>query len=812
MAVVLQVAVRLVLLLAVGGLLGGCSSPEKQAQAHYDRGAKLMEQGDLVKASLEFRTAIQSKADFIPAIYSLGLIAEQEQRWRDAVKLFQDVAERSQDNLDARIHLGYIFSAAGQLDQAEKYAGDAYALRDSNPEVLALKASIALRRGNGVDVVRFAEGALKADPDNLHALIARAAERLLASDPKGALEYLDQATKKNDRDVSLQLMRLRAFAALKDEKAIEGVLVKLAGYYPKNSSFANALTRLYLSTGRRDDAEKALRRFAEDNPDDNTAELGLAEFLRQAKGLEAAQAELQAKINKGGKVFPYRQALADLAFADGKFADAADQMRKLIADSGDSSDAATAKIHLARMLAKNDPAESGKLLDAVILADPKNVDALTARASLRARAGHAADAIEDLRAALNEKPQSALISQMLGEAYERNGSTALAEEQLAKAYQIEPGNPEVGLFYARFLLRYGKSEPAERALTDLRAKLPDNPQVLTELARLKLEKQDWAGAQEVSDAMRKLGGKQETNAADEILGLSLGGQGKFDDSLKVLEAARSHSPDQPASLVDLTRAYFQAGQADKAEELLKSTLAARPNDVQASLLLASLYEATKRISEAEATYKAVIDSSSDNPIAYGALATFYWKNGRLDVAEKTARDGLAKAKDNQSLQLILAAILTASGQHEAAISLYETMFAADPTSTLIANNLASLLSEYRTDQVSVDKAFAIAGRFKDSGIPQFLDTLGWTYYVKGQYPMALTILKSAADKLPNAAAVQYHLGMTYKELGQKDLAEAKLKEAIAIIPPPAPEQVEKAQAALKQLAASSAADQPKAAQ
>jgi tetratricopeptide (TPR) repeat protein len=785
--------------------LGGCGSPETRAQADYDRGVKLLEQGDLVKASLEFRSALKRKNGFVPALYSLGLVAEQQGRLADAVNIFKDVADRAPDNVDARLHLGYIFAALGQLDDSEKFANEVEKLASGNPELLALKAGIALKRDNRGDAVQFADAALKIAPTNLHALLVRGGERLLGSDPAGALKFLDQAIKNNDRDLGLQVLRIRAFDALKDKSGVESVLLKLVSYYPHDQAFAIALARFYIGTERKADAEKALRAFAEVNPQSTEAEFSLVDFVGQAKGLDAARTELQAKIDKGGKVFPYRKALADLMLAGGKYDEAVDLMRKLIVDAGDTTtEGADAKVHLAQIMVKKDPAASRKLIDGVIAADPKNVDAVAVRASLQVVDGQVTSAIEDLRAALNQQPESPVLLQLLGDAYERNGVVTLAEEQLAKAYKVTPDNPSVGLNYVQFLLRYGKSEPAERILTEMRAKAPTNTQVLAELAQLRLARQDWVGAQEVSDSLRKLG---NSSAADQIAAASLNGKGKFADSLKILES--QPSTDQ-ASLTALSRTYVQAGKPEKAEELLKSALTARPNDVQARLLLASLYQATNRTDEAEATYRSVIESDPNNGIAYAAMAEFYGTIGRLDSAEKTARDGLARVKDDRSLQFILANVLIASGQHEAAISAYETLFAADPRWAIVANNLASLLSEYRTDQASTDRAFAIASRFKDSGVPQYLDTLGWTYYLKGQYSEALALLKSAAEKLPKVASVQYHLGMAYKEVGQNDLAQAKLKEAIAIIPPPAPEQMERAQAALKQLA-SSAADQAKGA-
>ena len=85
------------------------------------------------------------------------------------------------------------------------------------------------------------------------------------------------------------------------------------------------------------------------------------------------------------------------------------------------------------MMSKNDNAEATKLVEAVLTDDEKNVEALTLRATIRMANGKLNDAIEDLRAAFNQAPQSAQIIGLLADAYERNGSVALADEQYAKA-------------------------------------------------------------------------------------------------------------------------------------------------------------------------------------------------------------------------------------------------------------------------------------------------------------------------------------------------------------------------------------------
>ena len=505
----------------------------------------------------------------------------------------------------------------------------------------------------------------------------------------------------------------------------------------------------------------------------------LVDFLLKIKGARAAEAELAARIGRGGDVFEFQLALARLSFADGKHADAVDQLTRLIDEANDSLNGNAAKVELARMRAsRNDVAGAEELVKEVLSGDPKNVEALTVRAAIHMVGGKATEAIDDLRIALNEAPESSRVLLLLASAYDRHGDVDLATDQFAKAVRIEQFRSDVALVYVQFLLRYGKIEQAERVLIAARAKSPSDRNVLSQLARVKLAKQDWLGAQEVSDALRKLGDREGEVAADQILGVALGGEQKYEQSITVLRSALSAADVENTSMVNLVRTYVQAGKQQAAEEFLDSVLKSNPDNAPANVLRGALSVTAKQPDSAEGFFNAAIAADPDGPSGYLALATLYISTGRLGDAEKAARDGLARQGQNGQLRLLLATALERSGQYEAAIGEYETMFERDPTSTVAANNLASLLSEYRQDPASHERAFEIAVRFRNSEIPQFVDTLGWIYFQRGEYGPALTLLKAAADHAPSAPAIQYHLGLAYEKLGQNALAIASLERSL----------------------------------
>ena len=362
----------------------------------------------------------------------------------------------------------------------------------------------------------------------------------------------------------------------------------------------------YVSKGRKDDAEAdapdLCRRQSQQCPG---AACGRRFPAAAKRARTRPRPSCKAHIDKGGDTFVYQMALAQLTFAGGDFPAAGDLLTKLIADTSDKAKKNTARVLLARISGANkDFAAAGKLVDTVLAEDAKNVDALVMRASLRMNDGKIDSAIEDLRAALNEAPQSSTVSAGARQAYERNSNFDLANDQYAKAIQIEQFRPEVALGYAQFLLRYGKADQAERVLTESRSRAPNNPQVLTLLGQLKLNRQDWVGAQEVADALRKLNDTTDKGTADQILATALSGQKKYDEAVNVLQSSISQSDPTGSPLAALVRAYVQAGKADVAEQFLNTVLTSNPKNQLAQVLMGSLHLLNKQPDQAEAAYKA----------------------------------------------------------------------------------------------------------------------------------------------------------------------------------------------------------------
>src|SRR5262245_63080798 len=115
---------RVLLLLAVV-LVAGCSSPEEKAQSYYERGMQLLSQQDYVKASIEFKNALQLKKNLVGAWRGLLEIELHGQDFAAIAGILRTIAELDPKDADTRVRLGWFAVASGKLDEALNLANAA---------------------------------------------------------------------------------------------------------------------------------------------------------------------------------------------------------------------------------------------------------------------------------------------------------------------------------------------------------------------------------------------------------------------------------------------------------------------------------------------------------------------------------------------------------------------------------------------------------------------------------------------------------------------------------------------------------------
>jgi tetratricopeptide (TPR) repeat protein len=160
------------------------------------------------------------------------------------------------------------------------------------------------------------------------------------------------------------------------------------------------------------------------------------------------------------------------------------------------------------------------------------------------------------------------------------------------------------------------------------------------------------------------------------------------------------------------------------------------------------------------------------------LSNYLGSRGDAAAAERAIDDGLAALPGDRALSLRLADLYQRTARIDKAIAVYEGLIKRDGNDDLAVNNLASLLLDHRDDKASIERAKSLVQRFERSANPAYLDSLGWAQFKAGEFDRAVASLQKAADKTPQVAIFQFHLGMALHRKGDVAMARPHLQKAV----------------------------------
>jgi predicted Zn-dependent protease len=477
----------------------------------------------------------------------------------------------------------------------------------------------------------------------------------------------------------------------------------------------------------------------------------------------------------------YRSILATLDFEEGRRDEAILTLQEIVETADASDQTRRIKTALARMLIEIDNPVGGRaLVEEVLAEDPSNVEALKIRAQFLIDEDQPDEAINDLRTAQRQAPRDPQIMTLMATAFERAGSRELAGERLALAVDISGSAPEESVRYAAFLRQDGRNQAAETVLLDARRANPGNVQVVEALADLWLSTQNWTNLQGLMAALEGVNTEAALELATRIRTAMLVRQNRSDDLMALLQNQASEGEEGLRNTVTIVLTQVRAGRVDEARAFLDEALAETPGTFELQLVDAALRQLTGEIDAAEEVLRGMIADFPDREQPVRMLYSLLVSAERRDEAREVLDAALAVQPDNLVLRWIKAGNLEQAGDIDGAIAIYEEMYALNSANMIVANNLASLLATHRTDEESLERAWAVARRLRGQEVPAFQDTYGWIATRRGDPEEALPYLESAAEGLPEDPLVQYHLGMTYVALERTDEARATLTRALEI--------------------------------
>jgi tetratricopeptide (TPR) repeat protein len=790
--------------------LSACKTNEEEADAFYQSGLSLLAAGDLDRAAIEFLNVFRHDGFHQDARKKLADIRLQQGDIPAAYGQYLRLIEQYPDTPEVRLTLAGIAIDINNWDEARRHGQAAIALVPDNPKAQSISTALAYRDGTLNDdtaaldqAAVAARSLLDANPEDE---IARSVviDSLIRGDtPMDAMPELDRALERNPASYPYHTARLWLLTQAEDLAGVGVQLERMVTLFPDDTELTQSLIGWYLAQDDLAGAETYLRARADDITGPTDGHVVVVQFLQGTQGSAAANQELDrlAAANAGTpNADVYRSLSAAIQFEAGETDAAITTFQNVLSRATPSDQTNRIRNTFARLLiATGDRAGARAEVEVILSQDPSNVEALKLRAAWLIAEDRADQAILDLRTALGQQPRDAEVLTLMAQAHEREGNRALAGERLALAADITNGAPTEAIRYADFLLVDGRAAAARSVLTDALTTNPNNLDVLTLLARILLGEGAWIEAQNIANTLRGIETPIAQAAATSLQAALLLGQNRIGDSLAFLEAEIEQGSANVHAISQVVQIHLRSGNLDTARSYLDQALIDNPNDSTLQMMNASFFAIAGEFDASEAAFRNLIAAFPQAEAPVLRLYNLLISTNQAAKADAVIEASLQAQPSSLNLRWIRAGQLEGHGDIEGAIALYEEIYAADSSAVAIANNLASLIATHKDDLESIARAATIAKRLRELDVPAFQDTYGWIAYRQRNLKEARTYLEPAAKGLPDDPLVQYHLGMTYADLGEIEKAIAQLTRAVALAGQSTLPQIEIARAKLLEI-------------
>ena len=799
------------LALSMLGLLSFCDTAEERAEAYFQSGRALLDEGDVDRALVEFRNVFRLDGQHRAA---RRLYAEAERdrgNTRDAYGQYLRLVEQYPDSEAGHRALAEMALERGDWEAARRHGRLAAELIPDDAQVQAVNAAVAYRDARmdeapeaAAEAVRRARALVEDHPDLMSARRVLIDDLIRKQDWTRALAAIDAALARAPERRDLYTTRLGVLNRLGETAEIRAQLEDMVARFPDDPNVPGMLTRWHMSQGDPDAAAAFLRDRAEAG--DRTAGdiVTYIRFLSQVRGAETAVDALDRLLETDPPAPERLRALrAGFRFDLGDRDAAIAELETLVERMEPSDERRDIMVMLARMRdATGNRVGARALVEDVLAQDPAQVAALKMRARWLIDNDRVDAAISALRSALGEAPRDAEALTLLARAHERAGNRSLMAETLGRAVEASGNAPAESLRYARLLIGEEALRSAESVLIDALRITPGHTELLGALGELYMREQDWPRLDQVIGTLRDQDGADAERIANTLTARQLAAQNREDELMGFLDTLAGEGARGIGAAVAIVRARLAQGDAEAARQYARETLQANPGNRDARFLMASVQAVTGKVAEAEAMLRKLAEEAPQEARAWLALYNIEAMQENDAAAEQALRDGLAAAPENLRLNWALAGLLERAGDIEGAIAIYERLYAANSDNLIIANNLASLLATGREGAADLDRAHEIARRLRDREVPAFQDTYGWIAFRRGDLDSARAALEPAAAALPGDASVQYHLARTHEARGQDAAAlEQYRKAARAVGDGPAPAFLPEIEAAIDRLSA-----------
>ncbi len=586
---------------------------------------------------------------------------------------------------------------------------------------------------------------------------------------------------------------------------------------PGSPLLNDGLADLYLRIGRSRDAEITARALLKNSPNDIEAHRLLGKiYLRRLSDasnavssaspsgnvLDQAIAEFETIVVLQPKSVEDRMVLGQLYTVKHDAKKAEEEFRTAQTMEPDSEEVV---LNLARLYAESGDLQHAAKVIADVPAADRSVKMELALGAAYDQLKQTKDAIAAYQRANNKEPGDPRTLDALAQALLSDNQLDEALKQFRQLAEADPENVEALVHIGEIQRRQGKYEDA---LATIRTALKKDPTsleagyneglLLDVLGRFSEAAQAYESMLQQPSIYHANGAytteeKNNRGIFLERLGSIYHEQNKVDQAIatyqKMIELGGDTALRGYQGQVDI---YRDARQFDKAIEISRKAVDAEPKNRDLKLMLAGELADQGQVDEGLAMAKGLLDNSENDRTVWLALGQMNvrlrrWKDA--DEAFNKAAALTTKKEDRTYLVFLRGELAERQKHYEPAEQFFRQALDLDPTNAMTLNYLGYMLADKGIRLPEALKLIRKAVELEPMN-GAYLDSLGWAYFKLGEYELAEENLRQAVDRDQSDPTVHDHLGDLYEKTGRIRLAAAQWEISLSEFQKSAPSDVE----------------------
>jgi tetratricopeptide (TPR) repeat protein len=731
-------------------LLSACSlDPNVRKQKYFESGQRYFEKGQYQEAAIEFTNAVKVDPGYIDAHFQLAeSYLHLQQRDRAYQELTRTVELRPED-YRARIELANLLIQVRNFQEAQEQVDVLLKKRPDDPGVHALASSLLAVQDRIPGAIAEMQRTIALAPDRWEPYLSLALLQLKGNDLYAAEASFKKVIELNPKAMQPRLVLGNYYQSQKRfdeaEKQFRGALA----LDPNTLDPRKALAGLYLAEGRKADAEDVLKQAKRDLPHNPDSFLALSNFYFTTGDLDKAVAEYHALYLERPKDMQVKEKYIELLI-QGKRYD-----------------------------------EARSLDDEILKTNPKEEDALVYRSEMQISDGDVTDAAQTLQTVVKNSPNNFQAHYAFGVALQKQGNLQRAENEWREALRLNPDFLDAQRSIADAAMLQGDMNTLEDAANQMIRLQPGSPDGYALRALANINRKHYVVAEQ--DVRRAIAAAPQSSFGYVQMGNLKLSQKQYNDAAKAYQDALDRNADSIDALRGLVNAYIAEKQVDKAIAIVNLQIGKAPtNSSFYNLLGVVLFHSKRDLSGAEAALEKSAALDKHNYDAVIQLCEVRAAKGEIDQAIATGEQSLKDNGRQPNLYLLMGNLYESKSDWKRAEDAYQNVLALNSQNPVASNDLARVM--LHTGE-NLDAALSLA-QTAMRGLPDspgVVDTLGWIYYQKGVYSLAISNLQEALklqekSNLPDNPDIHYHLAMAYEKSEQPALAREQFEQVLKIFP------------------------------